>query len=116
MGEWVPEPELAEDHHSDNGGHVGVSGAGLERDGHIATSRVNDSLSDDGSELGHDIFMLIANNLCVQLAVGGDLRARNLILLYEDHGRCDERSLAYVVDWVIGHGLEQGQRLFQPGP
>ena len=40
-----------------------------------------------------------------------DFGACGLRVLYENESRCDERPLPDVVDGVVGHGFDQGQRL-----
>ena len=49
--------------------------------------------------------------LAVELAVVCHLGVGNLILLDKDEGGRDQRALTHVVHWVVGHRLQQPQRL-----
>ena len=47
VAEREPVPVLREDQHADDGQHVGVAGAGLQRDGGVPAAAVDDALPND---------------------------------------------------------------------
>ncbi len=80
VAEREPVPKLGEDKHSNDGHHVHVAGAALERNGHVPSARVNDSLGEDGSKLGHDVLVLVSEYFGVQ-GPGKSGTTTNLIMI-----------------------------------
>ena len=66
-------PVLGENEHSHDGLHVGVSGPGLEGDGDVPAAGVDDALGEDGAELGHDVVVLVGDDLSIEGAEVLDL-------------------------------------------
>ena len=80
--------------------------AGLERDGDIPATCVDDALGQNGAKLGHDVFVFIADDFGVKLSNVFDFGRSEFRVLDEDQGWGQQRSLAHVIDWVIHHGLQ----------
>jgi hypothetical protein len=49
--------------HSNDRHHVGVSSSGLKADSHVAATSINDALSEDGTQLSHNVLVLVSDDL-----------------------------------------------------
>jgi len=110
-----PIPVLGEDQNADDGEHVGVAGAGLQGDAHVAATSVDDALGEDGSEFGHDVFVLVDDHFGVESAEFLDFGRGVFGVLDEHHGGSDEGALANEVDGVVGHRFDEGERFLEAG-
>mmetsp|Transcript_5008 Transcript_5008/g.15779 ORF Transcript_5008/g.15779 Transcript_5008/m.15779 type:complete len:317 (+) Transcript_5008:85-1035(+) len=109
--ERVPEPEVRENAHPNDGGHDLVAGAASERDRHVAPAGVEQARRHDGAKLGHRVLVLIAHHLLQVFAVLGLARLRLVVrVLHKDHRRGQQRALPHVVDRVGQHRSEQIER------
>ncbi len=63
--EREPVPVLGEDHEADDGRHVGVAGARLQRDRHVTSAGVDDALRQDRAQFRHHVFVLVGDHLVV---------------------------------------------------
>lgn len=115
VGEREPVPVLGEDQHTHHRLHVGVTGARLEGDGDVPSAGVDDSLGQDGAELSHNVLVLLPDELGVHGPEALDLGTSRLRVLDQDERRSDQRTLADVVDRVVGHGFDEGQGLSGTG-
>ena len=105
--EREPVPELLEEGHADESGHVATPALVLHRDRHVATSGVDDTLRDGRSELGHRVLVFVGEDRRVLLSHRSDLRRRGVILLDEDHGERHAGTLANEIDGVLRERLEE---------
>uniref|UniRef100_A0A1I8HYX0 ANK_REP_REGION domain-containing protein n=1 Tax=Macrostomum lignano TaxID=282301 RepID=A0A1I8HYX0_9PLAT len=56
----IPVPELLEHQDANSGGHVRLASPGLQADGDIATSGINNAKAENGAMLSHHVFVLCA--------------------------------------------------------
>jgi hypothetical protein len=98
-----PVPVLGENHQSNYSTHVGVASPRLEWDGDIASASINNALGQNGTKLGHDIFVLVANDFGVELSDVFDLWRGEFGVLDEDKCRSQQCSLADIIDRIVHH-------------
>lgn len=91
MSQWEPVPILSEDKHSNDCLQVSVTSAGLQAQSDVATTTVDDALSENCTELGHRVFMFAADDLRIQLSEESNLRTCLVGVLNQNHCWCDLR-------------------------
>ena len=69
MSERVPVPELTEDEHAHDSHHVGVAGTGLQGEGTVTTTAINNALGQDRTKLSHHVLMLVCDHFGVQIPI-----------------------------------------------
>lgn len=115
MSQREPVPELAEEGHSNDRVEVLESVSSDQRDRHVSTSGVNDTLSERSTKLCHRVLVLVTDDRGKLCSDGGDCWVLGGGLLDEDHRERDEGSLADKVDRVLAEGLEQLDSLLYVG-
>ncbi len=79
--ERVPEPKVLENKQADCSHHARVAGTRVQRDGHVAATRVQNTAGDDGAELSDQVFVAIGNDLQAAVAKLYRLKRKNKTVL-----------------------------------